>query len=306
MKSSRMRAAAERAAARAGEQVQSVDIKERLTPVVEQAAQVARDQAASAAVAARQAREKAGPAVDAAKEWAAPRIEKGLQAAGPKVEAAADRVAPAVDSARDRIVEDLLPRLVEAVNAATAAGLAAQRAAGEKVSSSVESAALQVAASTPTAKARRDTRRRRFVLFGVLAAALAAGLAALKRSRGSQAPWESVPTESTSWTSTTPAATDVPLASSSGGAGSADALVETVTVAEEPATADTSGGEAFLAADDAASHTADEIVLAPEPVEPVEIVDDVPAELADAEPVEAAVEAPAEKTTTTRRKRTTS
>jgi len=305
VKSSRMRAAAERAAARAGEQVQSVDLKERLTPVVEQAAQAARDQAASAAVAARQAREKAGPAVDAAKEWAAPRIEKGLQAAGPKVEAAADRVAPAVDSARDRIVEDLLPRIVEAVNAATAAGLAAQRAAGEKVSTSVENAALQVAASTPTAKARREMRRRRFVLFGVLAAALAAGLAALKRSRGSQAPWESVPTESTSWTSSTPAATDVPLASSSGGAGSADTLVETVAVAEEPATAD-AGGEAFLAADDAASHTTDEIVLAPEPVEPVEIVDDVPAELADAEPVEAAVEPPAEKTTTTRRRRTTS
>lgn len=305
MKSSRMRAVAERAAVRAGEQVQSVDLKERLTPVVEQAAQAARDQAASAAVAARQARDKAGPAVDAAKEWAAPRIEKGLQAAGPKVEAAADRVAPAVDSARDRIVEDLLPRIVEAVHAATAAGLAAQRAAGEKVSASVETAALQVAASTPTAKARRDTRRRRFVLFGVLAAAVAAALAAFKRSRSAQAPWESVPTESTSWTSSTPAATDVPLASSSGGAGSADALVETVTVAEEPATAD-AGGQAFLAADDAASHTADEIVLAPEPVEPVEIVDDVPAELADAEPVEAAVEPPTEKTTTTRRRRPTS
>ena len=49
-------------------------------------------------------------------------------------------MAPAVDAARDRIVDDLLPRLVDAVNAAALASAAAQRVAAEKVSASLENA----------------------------------------------------------------------------------------------------------------------------------------------------------------------
>src|SRR5450755_3845009 len=148
---------------RAGEQVQSVDLRERLTPVVDHAIQLAREQAGQAVIAAGQARDwaaprmeaavewaaprverglqAAAPRVEAAVEWAAPRVERGLQAAAPRVEAAADRVAPAVDAARDRIVDDLLPRLIEAVHAAGAAGAAATTAAGAAATAAASNAA---------------------------------------------------------------------------------------------------------------------------------------------------------------------
>ena len=97
---------------------------------------------------ARAAAEKAGPAMGAAYESAvttaapkvgaaidsaSPRLERGLLAAGPKVEAAADRSSSPSTRRRDRLVNDLLPRLVEAVTAAAAAGAVAQRAATEAI-----------------------------------------------------------------------------------------------------------------------------------------------------------------------------
>jgi hypothetical protein len=183
---------------RAGEQVQSAELRERLTPIVEQAIQVAREQAGQAAVAAGHARDWAAPRVEAAMEWAAPRVERGLQAAAPKVEAAADRVAPAVDAARDRIVDDLLPRLIDAVHAAGAAGSAATSAATatatDTVSRGIENAARSLADATPTAKADRRRKRSRLVLLAALFAALAAGAAAFKRSRSQHSSWEEAPT----------------------------------------------------------------------------------------------------------------
>jgi hypothetical protein len=193
VKSNRITAArdvAKDVAERAGEQVHSVELRERLAPVVEHAISVARDQAAQAAVAAGHAKEWATPRAQAA-------VERSLQAAAPKVEAAAERMVPAVDAARDRIVDDLLPRLVEAVQSAgaagAAAGLAARAAATETVSRTVEDAARSLADATPTAKARRSRTRFRFFLFGTLAAAFAAGVAAWMRSRSGPTGWEAAP-----------------------------------------------------------------------------------------------------------------
>jgi hypothetical protein len=189
VRSSKIKGASEAAretVARVGEQAQIDQLRERLGPVVEGALASAREQAAHAAVAAGHAR-----------DWAAPRIEaavgRGLQAAGPTVEAAADRVAPAVDAARDRIVDDLLPRLVEAVHAASTAALAARAAATESVSHSVEDAARSVANATPTARARRRSRRARLVRLMMTAAAVAAAIAVLRR-RSSRPAWEVAPT----------------------------------------------------------------------------------------------------------------
>jgi hypothetical protein len=263
---------------------------------------VAREQAIQAAHAAQKAsgkaRVKAAPKVEAAVDWASPRIEKGLQAAGPKVEAAADRVAPAVDAARDKIVDDLLPRIVDVVNAAATAGLAAQRQATERVSSSVEDAALRVAAATPTAKARRRSRRMKVLLvggFAAAAAAAAAGAAALQRSRNSG--WESTATDEPAFTgATTPTPTPSTLTSSTGdwgsestsGSGStADIVVEAVS--EEPL------AEASVV-DDAAAPL-DLRAPLKEPTETVEIIGEPPAELAEAEPTETASETKSESTT---------
>jgi hypothetical protein len=170
----------------------------------EQAAQVAREQAVAAAqiakeqatVLARNAAEKAVPRVSAAVDWATPRIEKGLLAAGPAVESAAERVVPAVDAARDRIVEELLPKIIEAVNAAAVAGANAQRAAADKVSSSLESAATAMAAAPPPP----SHRGRRILVFSTLAAAGAAGFAAWRRSRSTAPQWDALTTNEPAFT----------------------------------------------------------------------------------------------------------
>jgi hypothetical protein len=162
---------------RAPESAQIDQLRERLTPVVDHAIQIAREQAAQAAVVAGHAREWATPRVGAA-------VERGRLAAAPRVEAAAERVAPAVDAARDRIVEDLLPRIVEAVRHAGETSASAKTAATETVSRTVEDAALSLAAATPSAKARATRRRRRCILLLAGAAALvSAAVAALRWSR---------------------------------------------------------------------------------------------------------------------------
>lgn len=229
---------------RAGEQVQSAELRERLTPIVEQAIQVARDQAGQAAVAAGHARHWAAPRVEAAVEWAAPRVERGLQAAAPKVEAAADRVAPAVDAARDRIVDDLLPRLIEAVHAAGAAGSAATSAATVAatgtVSRGIENAARSLADATPTAKADRRRRRSRLILLTALFAALAAGAAAFKRSRSQHSSWEEAPTAVASTPDERPvnAVNDTPTVPATASATEADAVPVPDAVSAPPAPTD--------------------------------------------------------------------
>lgn len=103
------------------------------------AAELLREQAAEASRVAKQlaeagkaARHLAGhgrdwatPRVDAAREWAAPRVDKawrsGVQAAAPKVADYAQRSKGAVDVAHDRIVDDLIPKVIAAMEDAARA-----------------------------------------------------------------------------------------------------------------------------------------------------------------------------------------
>lgn len=147
---------------------QASAVRERLSPVMERAAHTAREQAA---VAAEQAR-----------DWAAPRIE-----------AAAERAVPAVDAVRDRIVEDMLPRLVDAVNAAALAAAAAGVAAGEALGDATDSGARKAKAGLREAadrmdrasgrKRRRTARWIRVTAFVVVGAGTVAGVAAWLRAR---------------------------------------------------------------------------------------------------------------------------
>jgi hypothetical protein len=114
------------------------------------------------------------------------------------VEAAAEKVVPAVDAARDRLVQDLLPRIIEAVNAASVASATAQRAAADKVSASLENAASAIAAAEPAPAASH--RARRLLVFGTLAAAAAAGLAAWRRSRSTAPEWDALTTSEPAFT----------------------------------------------------------------------------------------------------------
>jgi hypothetical protein len=150
-------------------------------------------------------------AAEQARDWAAPRIEhgvtKGMQAVAPRIEAAAERAVPAVDAVRDRMVEDILPRLVDAVSAAAQAGAAAGVAAGEALGDATDSGARKAKAGlrgvadrmeqVPGRKRRRRARRIQVTVFAVVGAGTLAGVAAWRRAQAEDhRPWaqESTPT----------------------------------------------------------------------------------------------------------------
>ena len=129
-----------------------------------------------------------GKARDAA-HWAAPHVERGREAAAPKVEAAVDKVSPAVEAAREKL-EELLPRLAEAVSAAAAAGSAAGAHAGEYRARSGD--AVAVLRGDAVAK-RKHRVLRKLLLLPVIAAAVGASYAAFKSRAPKDDPW-AVPT----------------------------------------------------------------------------------------------------------------
>jgi hypothetical protein len=177
-----------------------------------------------------QLRERIAPAVSLkardAKTWAAPRVERGvergLDLAAPRVELAVEKVSPKVDAARDKLVDDLLPRLVVAVNAAAAAGHAASDASEEVRSRSKGAAAVLTGDAVAKPKHRRG---RRFLLFAMIAAAVSAAVAVVKSRTAKDDPW-AIPsttypgTNATSPAATTPSSTSSTLASGA----AADAL----------------------------------------------------------------------------------
>lgn len=194
-------------------------------------AERAREQMAdTAATVSGQLRERIAPAVALkardAKTWAAPRVERGvergLEVAAPRVELAVEKVSPKVDAARDKLVEDLLPRLVVALNAAAAAGHAATDVGGEARARGKGAAA--VLSGTAVAKPKRH-RGRRFLLFAMIAAAVSAAVAVVKSRSPKDDPWAIPSTTYPGTNATGPATTSATTSSSTLSSGAAaDAL----------------------------------------------------------------------------------
>jgi gas vesicle protein len=144
--------------------------------------------ATKAVDAAGHAKDWTTPKVEGFIDWLLPRAEhlyrESVKAAAPKVEHAADRVAPAIDSAHDKLVDDLLPRLVVAMNeaaqkASSAADSAADRAAA---------AAAAVAAAAAAKQEKKHTGAKVFwTLVGLAGAATA--YVAWRSSRSTVDPW---------------------------------------------------------------------------------------------------------------------
>ena len=95
---------------------------DQLRDTAQEAAQEAGKMAKSLA---EQGKNWATPKVESAIEWAAPRVEgawkKGVEAAAPKVAVAAGKSRDAVDVAHDKIVDDVIPRLIAAMEEAAKA-----------------------------------------------------------------------------------------------------------------------------------------------------------------------------------------
>lgn len=179
-------------------------LRERVVPAV--------GQAAGSAI------EWSQPRVEAAREWARPRVEHGIEVAAPKLESAVSGLAPKVDTARDKIVDDLLPRIADAI----AAWAAASTAAKDEALSRGQGAAAVISGSAVAS--RKGRKKGRILLgLGLFAAAGAAVTAFMKKSAPKDDPW------------TTPLAD--PYVESSNGRHSADAPAEDVAKVTDEADA---------------------------------------------------------------------
>ncbi|HEY8620093.1 MAG TPA: hypothetical protein VIM01_08460 [Dermatophilaceae bacterium] len=202
-------------------------LRERVFPAVGQAAE--------------NAVEWGQPHVEAARQWAKPRVEHGIEVAAPKLESAVSALAPKVDTARDKIVDELLPRVTEAITAWAAASAAAK---DEAVSRGAGAVAI---ISGDAVASRRHKKWRKVVLtLGLLSAAGAAVAALMKKSAPKDDPW-ATPLED-------------PYVAPSSGRHSKLESVDTVDVADEagatdkgdplPAEATDAGGSEILEAMD--------------------------------------------------------
>ena len=124
------------------------------------------------------------PRVEAARLWAKPRVEHGIEVAAPKLESVVSGLAPKVDTARDKIVEELIPRLTEAIAAFTAASTAAKDEALNR-----GAGAAAVISGDASATPKRKKKGRVLMILGLLTAAAAGVAAFMKNSAPKDDPW---------------------------------------------------------------------------------------------------------------------
>ena len=151
-----------------------------------------------------------GQATENAREWARPHVEHGIEVAAPRLESAVSSLAPKVDTARDKIVDELIPRIAEAIAAWAAASAAAR---DEAVSRGQGAAA--VISGDAVAAPKGGKKRKALLVLGLVGAAGAAAMTVMKKSAPKDDPW------------TTPLAD--PYGTTSNGRHSAGATVDEAT-----------------------------------------------------------------------------
>jgi len=143
--------------------------------------------ASAAAAVADQLRERVVPAVglatENARDWARPRVEHGIEVAAPKLGSAVNQLAPKVDLARDKIVDELIPRIAEAIAGWAAASAAAK---DEALSRGQGAAAVITGDAVASPKGRKGQI---LMALGLLSAIAAAAMTLMKRSAPKDDPW---------------------------------------------------------------------------------------------------------------------
>ena len=203
----------------------------------------------------------------------APKIHDAVEVATPRLHEALDRATPVIATARDRVVVEYLPKLSDQIGYASEAVHRTLESAPARVDAvaqklgdvgiihavqeqtKLSGGPLKGAASVASKAVSRELavqqkpKHRGLLIFGVLAAAAAAGIAAWKASQPVEDPWKTP-------APVTPA--PVPATAVNGAKGDADtaaaAVVETPAGASTgdsavPAVADTSGSAKHSAAD---------------------------------------------------------
>jgi hypothetical protein len=231
--------------------------KSRTEQLKEQVQDQSESLASTAAAVADQLRERVGPAVgqatENAMEWARPRVGHGIEVAAPRLESAVSGLAPKVDTARDKIVDELIPRIAEAISVWAAASAVTKN---EAVSRGQGAASVISGSAVASPKGRK---KRVLLMLGLVGAAGAAAIALMKKSAPKDDPW------------TTPLAD--PYGSTPNGRHSASPPADKAT------TTTTTGPETSLvdSLDEAAK---------PTPMEPAADTDVTDKNLADGEPTD--------------------
>ena len=163
--------------------------KSRTGQLTEQVQNQSESLACSAATVADQLRERLVPAVgqatENAREWARPRVEHGIEVAAPRLESAVSGLAPKVDTARDMIVDELIPRIAEAISAWAAASGAAK---DEALSRGQGAAAVLSGDAVAAPKGRK--KRKILLALGLIGGASAAAMVFTKNnSAPKDDPW---------------------------------------------------------------------------------------------------------------------
>jgi hypothetical protein len=163
-------------------------VKERAAEAAALLSDVSLKAATQAGVVAAQAKGRASNAKDWAQPrvndfiaWLTPRAEKAwqdsLQAAAPQVERAAGKAAPLIDTAHDKLVDDLLPKMVSAFNAAAANAATAQNKA------------VIAAAAAAAEEAGKKGSKKGWLVALTAGGAAVAGYVFWKRAQPQTDPW---------------------------------------------------------------------------------------------------------------------
>lgn len=137
-------------------------------------------------------KEWAGPKVEAAYDWAAPKVDKawrsGVQAAAPKVADYAEKSRGAVDVAHDKIVDDVIPKVIAAMEEAAKAAKGGADGLQSKAHAAVEAAEKAVAKQEKAAKSGSALGKTLgWVLVG--SAVAGAGVLIWRRTQPVDDPW---------------------------------------------------------------------------------------------------------------------
>jgi hypothetical protein len=212
----------------------------------------------------------------------APRINVAVEGASPRLHEALDKATPVILNARDRVVVEYLPRLSDQIGVASGVvhrtlentpahvDAVAQKLGDVGIIHAIQEQALATGTQLKTAATKAGGRtatvqlvepeapkKRGWLVFGVIAAAVAAGVAAWKASKPVEDPWKTPsPVTGTGTPAPVPATTvnEVPEATTGSASEVATAATDTAgdgadkakhvaeDVSSTPASASTSGG----------------------------------------------------------------
>lgn len=133
----------------------------------------------------------ATPKVEAVFDWAGPRMEqvwnRGVEATAPRVVDAADKSRDAIDVAHDRLVDDVIPRIIKAMEDAAGAAKSSSDSAHARAIAALAAAEKAAKKQQAATKSHKAAKTFGWVLVGTAVAG--AGVLIWRRTQPVDDPW---------------------------------------------------------------------------------------------------------------------